>query len=150
MSGDVHFSKSRRGLARFAALAAVAIFTLGCGDSGPERVPVFPAKGKVIWNGQPVPGALVVLHPTSANQISARAQTEKDGTFKLSTYDTADGVPPGEYTVTVEWRKLIKDGGDYKAGPNVLPAKYSQAESSKLKVRIAEGANVLEPFTLTR
>lgn len=141
---------ARRGRAPFAALAAAALFVTGCGDTGPERVQVFPAEGKVIWNGQPVAGALVVLHPSAGNPISARAQTEKDGTFKLSTYDTGDGVPPGEYTVTVEWRKLIQKDGEYKPGPNVLPNKFSQPTTSTLKVRIAEGTNVLDPITLTR
>jgi hypothetical protein len=139
--------------ARFAAAALATVFAIGCGDSGPERIPVFPAEGKVVFNGQPVTGALVVLHPanpTDPKTLSARAQTEKDGTFKLSTYDTGDGVPSGEYTVTVEWRKLIQKDGEFKPGPNVLPAKYSQPTTSDLKVRIAEGPNVLEPFTLKR
>jgi hypothetical protein len=137
---------------RFVALAATALFAAGCGDAGPERVPVFPAEGKVIWNGQPVAGAFIVFHPTSVtpDALSARAQTDKDGQFKLSTYDTGDGAPVGEYTATVEWRKVIKDGGDYKPGPNVLPPKYSQPTTSDLKVKIAEGPNVLQTFTLKR
>lgn len=140
--------------AQFAALALTALFAVGCGKAGPERIPVFPAEGSVLFDGKPVTGALVVLHPVGAapdgKTMSARAQTDKDGHFKLSTYDTGDGVPLGEYTVTVEWRKLIQKDGEFKPGPNVLPPKYSQPTTSDLKVRIAEGPNVLEPFTLKR
>jgi len=143
----------RTPIARFAIVAATTLFAAGCGDAGPERVPVFPAEGTVIWNGQPVAGALVVLHPVGASDpkaLPARAQTDKEGKFKMSTYDTGDGVPLGEYTATVEWRKLIEQNGEFKAGPNVLPPKYSKPETSDLKVRIAEGPNVIDPFTLKR
>lgn len=151
MQIDSFPGRARRRSARLLTLAAVALVAYGCGKSGPERIPVYPTEGKIIWNGQPVPGALVVLHPKGtldARAFPARAQTAKDGTFKLTTYDTGDGVPPGEYTVTVEWCKLIQKDGEFKPGPNVLPPKYSQPTTSDLKIRVAEGPNVLEPFTL--
>lgn len=150
MTNSLFSEHPRRRLPTLAATFALLALVSGCGESGPERVPVFPTEGKVIWNGQPVPGALVVLHPSDGKPVSARAQTGKDGSFKISTYDTGDGAPLGDYVITVEWRKLIQKDGEFKAGPNVLPPKYSQRNTSDLKVHIAEGTNVLDPITLKR
>lgn len=35
----------------------------GCGPREPSRVPVFKASGQVQIDGQPLPNAMVVLHP---------------------------------------------------------------------------------------
>jgi hypothetical protein len=125
-----------------AALCGLLIASVGCGSkSGPERVPVFPVQGAVTFKGQPMPGAMLVLHPkTAADDVPApRAQVDKDGNVKVSTYDGGDGAPAGEYVVTVQWYKLIKNGNDVTAGPNVVPLKYSQATSSDLVVQVADG-----------
>jgi len=45
-------------------------------------------------------------------------------------------------------RKLVKNGADTVAGPNVIPPKYTKPESSDLTVRIAAGDNTLPPITL--
>jgi hypothetical protein len=124
------------------ALAAAS----GCSgeDSAAGRVPVFPVQGSITFRGQPIPGAVVTLHPKApAEGVPApRAQIGKDGTLKVSTYDGGDGAPAGEYVVTVQWYRLVGSGNDVVAGPNVVPPKYASAASSDLIVTVAEaGAN---------
>ena len=72
----------------------------GCGSwqSG-DRLPVFPASGKLAFDGRPLTGAFVVLHPKGA--VSGRAaprphaQAAADGSFTLTSYDSNDGAAGG-------------------------------------------------------
>lgn len=125
----------------------------GCGSGGdPDRLPVFPAKGHITFQGEPVPGAFVVLHPKHAPEgtetVRPRAQVNPDGSFELTSYETGDGAPAGEYAVTVQWHKLVKHGSDVAPGPNVLPKKYAGPQTSPLTVRIAEDQNDLAPIVV--
>lgn len=134
-----------------ALLLAAAAFA-GCSDRVPNRVPVFKTTGKVLFQNQPAAGALVVLHPRGAATDAPRptASVKPDGSFEVTTFDSGDGAPPGEYLVTVQWYRAQRVGNDFVPGPNVLPAKYSTPEASNLIVRVAEGENSLPPITLTR
>jgi hypothetical protein len=125
-------------------LTLVALSATGCGRSGEPRIAVVPVTGKVVFQGQSTPGALVVYHPAqgeSATAPPAQATVRDDGTYSLTTYTANDGAQPGEYKVTVEWRRLVTDDGDAKPGPNLLPDKYSQFKSSDLVVHVAEGSD---------
>jgi hypothetical protein len=125
----------------------------GCGSSpDPNRLAVFPVKGQIAFKSKPTDGAFVVLHPKGAigpNVLRPHGYVRKDGTFSLSTYDTNDGAPAGEYKMTVERRNLVKrPNGDFSPGPNVLPRQYSRPDTSPVAVRIAEGDNALPPIVL--
>jgi hypothetical protein len=130
-----------------ACLAAI----VGCGKAEPDRVAVHPAAGTITFKGQPAHGAFVTLHPKAAPAESVptpRANVDKDGSFNVSTFNSGDGAPEGEYVVTVHWYKLIKNGNDVAAGPDVIPRKYGNPASSDLVVRIAAGENALPPIKL--
>jgi hypothetical protein len=136
-----------RRLAAVACLSAI----VGCGEAKPERIAVHPAAGTITFKGQPMPGAIVALHPKSALAESVptpRANVDKDGTFKLSTFDAGDGAPEGEYILTVQWYKPIKQGPDLVSGPNVVPPKYSSPQHSDKIIKIAAGQNNLDPIKL--
>jgi hypothetical protein len=80
----------------------------GCGDGLPKPVPV---GGKIMYKGNPVEGAQVTFHSSTATGgRSAAGTTGKDGTFKLTTVNTDDGAAPGEYTITVS-KQEAKTGG---------------------------------------
>jgi hypothetical protein len=66
--------------------------------------------------------------------------TNQDGVAKITTYSAFDGVPEGEYTLTVIKRspRTLDDG---KAGPNLLPAGLSKVDTSTLKAVIKAGDN---------
>lgn len=127
----------------------VVAVSLGCSKS--DRIAVHPVEGQLTWNGQPLPNAFVVLHPQDKSNpklLTARAQTGADGKFQLSTYDQADGAAAGEYKVTVEYYRPVKNGSGFEPGPNVLPAKLARPETSEISVRVAEGKNTLAPISL--
>ena len=136
------------------ALAALAVLvTTGCHKADANRVPVVPVAGAVVFDGKPTPGALVVFHPAQGDQSPtppAQGTVRDDGSFELTTYTANDGAPPGEYKVTIEWRPLIKDNGDVKVGPNMLPDRYSRPKTTDLVVRVAEGPNRLAPLQVKR
>ncbi len=139
------------------AVSTVAIAVLfvlaGCGRSGPPRVETNPTKGSITYQGQPIGGAFLALHPKSgaaADAPTSTAVVQPDGKFAVTTYEAGDGVPEGDYVVTVQWRKATKSGGEFVPGPNLLPAKYSRPESSDIVIHVASGANELAPIVLKR
>jgi 3',5'-cyclic AMP phosphodiesterase CpdA len=116
-----------------------------------NRRPCHPVRGQVFFDGCPPPGAYIVftaVDPKDKRITRADALVEPDGSFTLSTYTANDGAPAGEYVVTVVWRKpfLSADG---KPGPNLLPERYSRAESSGLKATVKAGTNTFT-FDLTK
>jgi hypothetical protein len=125
----------------------------GCGKAGPDRSPVYPVEGVVTFDGKPTPGAMIVLHPKSgaaSGVPTPRAQVEKDGSFRFTTYDAGDGAPPGDYVATIAWYKLVGKSGDSQAGPNVLPPKFANVKTSKWEIRVADQPAQLAPVHLRR
>jgi hypothetical protein len=114
------------------------------GDVVYNRQPTQPVRGKVLFEGQPVPGAYVVLQATAKERrrLRADALTGPEGSFTLSTYVANDGAPAGEYAVTVVWRRPFFDATG-KPGPNRLPPRYADLKTTPLKARIKSGANEL-------
>ena len=131
-------------------VALLSVALAGCSEAQPDRTPVFPAKGIITFKGEPISGALVALHPKTptAGTPNPRANVGKDGAFQVSTYVTADGAPAGDYTLTVLWYKPIKNGADVVSGPNVIPAKYANPNTSDLVVSIKQGENDLPAIAL--
>jgi hypothetical protein len=116
-------------------------------EGAPEynRKPTSPVTGKVLFEGKPVAGAMVALYSTAKESRPPRSdgRTDASGNFTLSTYTANDGVPTGEYRVTIVLRKpLFDDTG--KPGPNLLPDRYAKVDTSELKVVIKSGPNVLD------
>ncbi len=136
--------------------AAAAILALaGCQQAPPpDRLPVVPVEGALTFDGRPIPGALVVFHPTDTALLDRlpppRATVREDGTFTLTTYVAGDGAPVGAYKVTVEWRKLMDRDGDVIAGPNVLPDRYRRPQSTDLVAHVVDGPNHLPQFVVKR
>jgi len=139
-------------LASTVALVAAVVLT-GCGQSGPPRVTTHLTKGSVTYQGQPVSGAFLALHPKANPRPDVPTSTaivQPDGSFAATTYDAGDGVPEGDYVVTIQWRKATKSGGEFVPGPNLLPAKYGQPETSDVIVHVASGPTELPPIKLKR
>ena len=135
------------------AVTLIGVGLAGCGGSGVERVNVVPVQTKVLFEGRPLAGAFVVLHPKANSNpkvLPARGYVDKEGNLKPTTYDAGDGVAPGDYAVTVEWRQLVQIGSDYEPGPNVLPPRYANPQTTDLQIRVAEGAKEVPPLNLTR
>jgi hypothetical protein len=112
-----------------------------------KRKPTYPVEGRAFFEGSPIPGAQVLLHAANEKGVPPKGSravgiVAADGTFKLTTYAAHDGVPEGEYVITVLWKQPAYDVQG-KSGPNLLPARYSKAETSGLRVTIEPMANEL-------
>ncbi len=139
--------QSRRGVG--AALRILVLLLLpGCGDDG--RVPLYPAVGRVLVDGEPAPDVQVVLYPADQvgdpDALRPRGTTGTDGSFVAGTYEKGDGAPAGRYVVT-----LFRP--DVPPGPtppdDLLGGKYANPEASGLAVTVLEGPTELEPFRVT-
>lgn len=129
--------------------ASVLLGVLGCG-SGQQAV--HPTTGQVWVGGKPATHARIVFQPVGAGKETAPhpvGVVGEDGSFKLTSFEGADGAPAGEYAVTVtQYLAVGKRGSDETTPVNYLPARYAKAETSKLRATIQPGTNELPPFRL--
>jgi hypothetical protein len=113
---------------------------------------VFPVKGEVFHQGKPAEGALVIFHRQGSpgpGPLTPHGRVKGDGTFELTTYEAGDGAPSGEYAITFFWPEPPKSPvDDPDSGPDRLRGRYSDPQTSPLRVKIQEGTNALEPFQL--
>jgi hypothetical protein len=134
-------------------LAGVA----GCGDNSgaPSKLTVYEVKGKVLLaDGKPLEsGHVYFVHANGATTSEGKIGT--DGSFSLSTGNSGEGAPVGDYRVRVEPSdpSLIAPSSAGRRGAakgKKLPfdSKYLDEDSSKLKAVVKPEPNVLEPFRL--
>jgi hypothetical protein len=118
-----------------------------------NRKPTHPVTGKVIFDGTPLPGANVAFHLIDAKDPKKTSRVadgfaEADGTARLSTYVAFDGVPEGDYKVTIVWREPFFER-DGKLGANRLPAQYATPAATELTAKVKSGPNSFT-FELTK
>ena len=126
---------------RRAVLVAMAIgvailpFSGGC-----KRNPrVVPVKGKVLYNGQPLPFGSVMFQPDRGQ--AAVGDLTADGTFMLSSYGPNDGAVPGRHSVSVscyDGQRPGKTGGGDSLGKLMIPLKYTRFGSSGLTAEVKD------------
>jgi len=134
-------------------LVAVLVLS-GAGCS--QKVTLNSVTGKVLYQGEPLAGALVSFHPegsTSANITPPTGYTKPDGTFSVLTGET-EGASAGKYAVTVICSVPVKTkveglsfGGEGETEDSLKGA-YANRNASQIKVTIKDGPNQLEPFDL--
>ncbi len=116
--------------------------------------PLYPARGTVTFKDAPAAKAMVVFHPLNdPGAVKPRAIVDQEGNFQAYTYSAGDGIPPGEYVVTVvghrpkpatPGKKKKHDDGSGR----MLPPHYEDPKTSELRITIQEGVNELPPFLL--
>jgi hypothetical protein len=134
-----------------------ALLFVGC-NSG--EIAVYPATGEVIYDGKPVENALISFVSQSSDGRGASAQTERDGTFIITTQGaTKNGAVSGKYKVLVsKWIAVDDSGKEIPPAPpkeytpdappeeqpimkNILPPKYEKKESTDLTVTVEKKKN---------
>jgi hypothetical protein len=120
---------------------------IGCSDNWQAETQ--PASGRVSINGQPPVGALVQLYP-AGEKVDVRNSRPwglvgNDGAFALSTYESGDGAPTGEYKFTIIWPVDPSS----PAPTDRLNYQYSRPEQSTWSISIQEGENLLPPVDIT-
>jgi len=139
---------------RLILVGLTAVSLTGCHEHLPDPPPqIFPVSGKVLRAGKPMDGAYVKLLSVAPAPGQERwvpsATTDAEGNFVLSTYNSGDGAPPGDYVATVLWPEIFKDKfGDPMEGKDRLGGRYATPQRSPLKVTVEEGDNQLPPLKL--
>lgn len=136
---------------RLLASLLCCLLLAGC-QSGPARPVCQPVSGKVLFDNRPVPEAQLTFHPKQGTmELLPTAVTREDGQFQATTWAVKDGIPVGEYVVTIVWKQLVMQGEEkIRNGPNQLPAIYADPKKSPLRCTIKEGDNMLPTFELKR
>ncbi len=95
-------------MVRFLLLIIVPFLT-GCTRSDyPNET--YPVSGRVqTTDGDPAAFVRVTLHSSTliaeGDPFRPSGMTDDDGTFRLTTYETHDGAPAGNYAMTFRWAK---------------------------------------------
>lgn len=133
-------------------VAMIFSITLLASCAGNGRKPVYTVKGKVIYRGKPAQGATIVLHPTGDQEMNALKSfgtTGPDGTFQVTTYRADDGVPEGEYVVTIIWTTPpASNNPDLGEGPDRLNNRYADPKTSTWRVTVEKKPLELEAFKI--
>ncbi|MBS0262778.1 MAG: carboxypeptidase regulatory-like domain-containing protein [Planctomycetes bacterium] len=99
----------------------------GCAESPVEvRGYVVSAHGQVRYHGEPLAGAQLTFHLDEDPGEPALAISDAAGRFRCQTNDSSAGLRPGDYIVTVHGTSTA------------IPARYSDRESSPLRVTIED------------
>lgn len=116
----------------------------GC-SRGPQIV---PARGKVLYNGEPLKFGSVMFQPEGGQP--ARAVIQPDGTFVLTTENNGDGATVGTNRVRVtqyesqDPQRSHDPGGEIPLGRSLIPRRYTDYDTSGLVVEVKSSGN--EPF----
>jgi hypothetical protein len=142
---------SRRFSAAILLCPLVVASSVGCNKGKSHvAVAVHSVQGTLKVKGQPAYGAFVSLVPKTAVEgvPTPRAMVNQDGTFTVSTFDGNDGAPEGDYVLTAQWSKPVKQGNEYVQGPSLIAPKFSSPQTSDIKIHVAAGENQLQPILL--
>jgi hypothetical protein len=137
---------------RLLVVSVGLLVLVGCGS---KREGTGTVKGTIKYKGQAVNGAALTLYPSSGNSVLIPVSQE--GTFEVA------GVPDGEYVVVVQ--PSTGDSGvpstkgmdkakvaemqskidALKSPPTIpIPKKYTQRETSDLKLTVSKGSEPVE------
>jgi len=121
----------------------------GCGKKG--RRPVVPVRGEVVCKTKkgtvPTKGAQVefYLQNDQGEPLPIRpvAKVRDDGTFEVCTYELNDGLPEGEYKVTVAWDKTVKFMGEDRPRGSLVKDIYRDPNKTPLRATVKFGMESL-------
>ncbi len=140
-----------------AAITLGLVVVAGCGTNAPKREgpPTYPVSGTVTQAGTSVTDATVRFESADGSK-GATGRTDAQGEYTLSTFAAGDGALAGDYRVTIVKMEgdgaqaVSEDDPNYTGAEeevemkNVLPEKYSNAETSDLTATVTEGTNTLD------
>ena len=127
---------------------------LGCGGKkDPTEKPTYRVTGSVTVDGEiPDTPLQLVCHPKGgeASGVSRdpSCDTKDDGTFEFITYKQGDGVPSGEYVITVTWKEFDLIKREYRPADK-LKGRYSDPKTSKIELTVDKKSVDLGTLELT-
>src|SRR5687768_10676266 len=122
----------------YGCLLTILLFA-GCSGKNAASV-----SGSVTLDGQPLTTGNVGFYPDGGEGAPANGQIDSSGNYSLST-GTDVGLSPGKYIAVVVATKeppqlYDKTGAEIPPIP-ITPAKYSDTNTSDLKVEVKAGSN---------
>jgi len=130
------------------SLLMVTLVGSGCGKKSP--FPTVRTSGQVMYKGQPVADASVMLVPQEG-QRAAVGKTDSEGRFVLTTHTPGDGAMPGKYKIVIsktaavspapeaaEMPDITKEHSTVKPAAPEIPAKYSSPNTTPLECTIPQ------------
>ena len=132
-------------------MASMALLVSSCGGG---RKACYPVTGTITVDGKPAVDCMILFYSNDPadhdgpNRVLPLAMADENGKFKLSTFESGDGAPAGDYSITFTWRErsgLLKSQFD---GPDRLNGKYATKEVSGKTVTIEKKPQDLPTFEL--
>ncbi|XZE54533.1 hypothetical protein SH139x_000503 [Planctomycetaceae bacterium SH139] len=112
---------------------------VGCGGGTEGRKTTYRISGTVHVDGQPANYLAVRAHPVAGvdkgDPTYSSAFTDEEGKFVLSTYESGDGIPEGQYTLTFNWGEMNLLSMSY-GGPDKLKKRYDDPVKSEIKITV--------------
>jgi hypothetical protein len=146
----VHIQHRLRGLRAAATGLCVSLICAAAASCSREpeqfRKVVVPVTGQAFVDGQPPDSPMQLeAHPVGGvdteHPTVSTATTGEQGRFSFSTYESGDGLPPGQYKITVGWREFNALSGSF-TGPDRLNSRYNTPDTSEISVTVEEGKPV--------
>ncbi|MCC9599532.1 hypothetical protein LOC67_03090 [Stieleria sp. JC731] len=132
---------------RMFALSLMLCMSIGCGKEAWKSA-TYPAGGSFTVNGKPAVGAVVELvslgQPPDERNSRPWAIVKEDGSYTLSTYESEDGAPVGNYAITLRWPPDVTQ----PSFEDQLGGKYTTARATQWSVEIKEGENSIDPIVI--
>lgn len=134
--------RSMRSMMRLTIVATCCLLLCSCGKKDESRKETYPVSGVVTVDGQAVDALAVRCTDVNGldkeNPTISSAFTDEEGKFEISTYESADGMPAGEYVLTFMWGEWNMISGSY-GGPDQLKDRYADPKTSEVKFTVKEG-----------
>lgn len=128
-----------RGLLPFVLLL---IATLGCSNGNPKT---YRVRGEVRFpDGMPLTKGTIEFESLDQETLlTARSEIAEDGTFKLGTFEVADGAVEGRHRVVVVANHEIGTGAERpdKLEPPKLHPRFADFKTSGLEFVVKPGKN---------
>jgi len=131
----------------FAALSVLLGASLTAWSQMAARVHAVPVQ--VNYHGAPAEGAILTLHaqpPLPGDAPRPYGRVRADGSVEWTTFDRGDGLPPGDYRLSVRWEPLVLIRGEVYRAPNPLSPDYQHPDRTPLRLTVS--ASAFSPATL--
>lgn len=130
-------------VSRLAVVPCLIIVATGC-NSSTSPIPLSMVKGNVKFKGANLAKGTVTFMPVTGTNTSSGEIA--NGSYSMSTFTKGDGVPPGEYSVSItSWEKLPGMGEE---GVPAIPKKYFDSKQSGLTAKVTEQRSQTIDFDL--
>jgi hypothetical protein len=125
----------------------------GCSGRGAQKG-VFAVSGKLTYQGQPMDHAQItfrLVNDPNPKALGKLARADANGVYKATSYHRFDGLPAGEYVVTIQWPEARgNNGGSQEVAteedlpPDRLQGTYADPMSSQLRATVAPKSNQID------